>query len=260
MKKTVAALLCLIMLVCLLPLAAAEEAAFEPNPAFMDLFKLDYEITDPVYGAFYENKYVSDDGTIEKWYSSYLPTIDGLKRTGESRKCDLALDEPCDIQEEHAHLYLETKKHRYFLPFYSEEVYEYNGLYDYAKTPLITQVNKDSLFYMKKYNLHRITDNIAFMQIWTKHLTEGNIDRFLCFKPISVQSNIIVLEPVYLDATTSGYTNEMNGLLIDPRVSTIKDFDEWNKILQEHHVDYFYRDDANVYWSSDGVRIYSYIY
>ena len=54
----------------------------ETQVELIDVFKVDYDIAEPEYGI-YKHKYVSEDGKEEKWYVSYLPEIDGLKRTDE---------------------------------------------------------------------------------------------------------------------------------------------------------------------------------
>lgn len=252
MKKTIAALLCLIMLVCLLPLAAAEEAAFEPVPAFMDLFKLDYEITDPVYSNFLENKYVSEDGTIEKWYCSYLPTIDGLKRTEETRRCDLVMEEPCDIQEEHAHLYYEDKEKYYLFPFYGEMPVEINKGFSFTKTRIITQVAPEALHYMKEYNLYRVSDNIVFYMIDAEAVQSGRFAAILYFKPEGFRDNTIVLTPFLLTDTAIGYCEDLNGLLLDPWFNGITDIDEWKQNLTASNTTYFFKDIHRNYWNSNG--------
>ena len=62
----------------------------ETQVELIDMFKVDY--SSPEY-QLYEHKYVSDDGKIEKWYVSYLPEIEGLKRTDEKRQIESAIYE-----------------------------------------------------------------------------------------------------------------------------------------------------------------------
>lgn len=221
-NRIFAGLLALTLAGCKPALVSAENQLVQEDvqTELIEMFKTDYEITSPEMGVIYEHKYVSEDGKIEKWYVSYLPAIDGLKRTDEIRKINSVDGRfvECDIKEEHAHLYYNITKQSYDVPFYSEDAEIISNGDLFVKELVITQIDKEALEILRKYDLYRLSDNILCFENTLNYAYQCGYEglAFIIPEKYDKKEGLTVRYVSYEDKEAN-YTEELNGYLIDPR-------------------------------------------
>lgn len=196
----------------------------ETQTKLIEMFKTDYEISSPEMGVIYEHKYVSEDEKIEKWYVSYLPEIDGLKRTDEKRKIN-SVDgrfTECDIKEEHAHLYYNITKQNYDVPFYSEDAEIISNGDLFVKELVITQIDKEALEILRKYDLYRLSDNILCFENTLNYAYQCGYEglAFIIPEKYDEKEGLTVRYVSYEDKDAN-YTENLNGYLINPKYDVI---------------------------------------
>jgi len=203
-------LLVFILVLCLIPgsflLASAE------SNELIEMFRTEYEIINPDYDDFYEYRYVSEDGEIEKWYCSYLPEIDGLKRTEEKRWLEFWNDpeEICDIEQEHAHLHFERGT-GFFRPSFNEEETDSQGM---IKLKPIVTISREALQVLNDYNLYRLSDLLTYMPADVENAKKGARQGLIYLIPNNINGDTFELDVVLYNSDTANYTADMNGWLV----------------------------------------------
>lgn len=196
----------------------------ETQTELIQMFQTDYEITDLVCGEVTLNKYVSEDGKIEKWYSSYLPEIDGLKRTNETKiiKSAMAVDnEPCDIKQYHTHQYFHNS-HGLLTPFVCGEdtiYFHNNSLY---KTIFVSNENQEVLDILHEFEIYRISDNAFLYNAMMNNISQKGGIGIAGLQIESLDDSTLITNVVPLMNNGQGYDHEtMNGLLLSPVYNAI---------------------------------------
>ena len=206
----------------------------ETQVELIDMFKVDY--CGPEY-AIYEHKYVSEDGKEEKWLISYLPEIDGLKRTDEKRIVEddgFRKDTEHQFTGDYCYLYgnLRTQE---MVPFRESEVnlsydtYEDYGsmIYNddpYIKTRDITSIPNEALQILHDYGVYRVVDNATNFQLQMDVVKSNSAAGLAFLKPLFIDEEGLHVEIVGIPADTVDYDHEtMNGLLYYPGVEVINE-------------------------------------
>ena len=235
-NRVFAGLLALTLAGCKPIIVKAEEELVqeEVQVQLIDMFKVDY--CGPEY-AIYEHKYVSDDGKEEKWLISYLPEIDGLKRTEERRKvADEGFRKGMEQQfiGDYCYLYGNLRT-QLVVPFddksvdLSYDTYEDYGSFvynddPYIKMQLITQISDEALQILHDYGVYRVVDNAIFFQLQMDVVRQNEAAGLAFLKPLFVDEEGLHVEIVGIPADTIDYDHEsMNGLLSYPGVDVINE-------------------------------------
>ena len=159
-NKVIAGTLALILSGSPMALAKGEQLVKSRQEVRIESLSTDYELSKEDYFKKYKYKYVDDTGKI-KWFTSYLDEIDGYKRTNEKERVyDYITDESVsiDTSNDYAFLYYSQYTGSY-MPFYNDEVVPLDQ--GYVKTSFITRANRDSLEFLREYNLYRLVDNLT---------------------------------------------------------------------------------------------------
>ena len=168
----------------------------ETQVELIDMFKVDY--CGPEY-AIYEHKYVSEDGKEEKWLISYLPEIDGLKRTDEKRIVEdegFKKDTEQQFTGDYRYLYLNLD-HVDLVAFNDDEVeLTYGEFLDYGsidynfssyiKTRLITQISNEALQILHDYGVYRVVDNVFTFPVVMNSAKENGASGLAYLKPLFI--------------------------------------------------------------------------
>lgn len=231
MKRCIGSMIItLVLILTATPMALAQDEVKtdgEEKPAeLIDLFKIDYEITDPEYDVMYEHRYVSDDGKEERWYNSYLPEIDGLKRTDEKRKLESDRwvdDGSSDFEGDYAYLYL-CHENGYMMPFkhVTGEVMSSSGNYyitfqghRYIKTREIVSICDETMEVLHDYELYRLTDNVFIMKLALGVMFDTGKAGLAYLEPLSIENDTMTLKMHAITDKNGGYDHDtMNGMLI----------------------------------------------
>ena len=206
----------------------------ETQVELIDMFKVDY--CGPEY-AIYEHKYVSEDGKKEKWLISYLPEIDGLKRTDEKRIVEddgFRKNTEQQFTGDYCYLYANLSTQRY-MPFNEEEVeisydnYEDYGSITYNYEPYIklqdiTQISDEALQILHDYGVYRVVDNAIFFQVMMDAAKQSGASGLAYLKPLFIDEEGLHVEIVGIPVDTVDYDHgTMNGLLEYPGVEVINE-------------------------------------
>ena len=193
----------------------------ETQVELIDMFKVDY--SSPEY-QLYEHKYVSDDGKIEKWYVSYLPEIEGLKRTDEKRQIESAIYEDGEqLEGDYTYLYC-NRKNLYVMPFDSEDNNILYNITPYVKTQMVTEISDEALKILHDYGVCRIVDNAIFFKKDMEIIKEQGKAGMALLKPLFIDENGLHVEIIGIPTTVTEYNHEtMNGLLVLPELNSIND-------------------------------------
>ena len=201
----------------------------ETQVELIDMFKVDYDIAEPEYGI-YKHKYVSEDGKEEKWYVSYLPEIDGLKRTDE--KIDVAPakwveGENCEFIGNYNYLYYNLVDGG-LLPVDSSLDLGENPIMinfePYMKTKMINSVTEETRELLVNYGVYRAADMVSFFEAMKMGLIEQNKFGLALLKPLFIDEEGLHVEVIGIPVDEIAYNHEtMNGLLYYPEANTIKD-------------------------------------
>ena len=224
----IAMIFALILTVMPMALALGEaQPAGEEKPAeLIDLFKIDYEITDPEYDAMYEHRYVSDDGKEERWYFSYLPEIDGLKRTDEKRKiesCKWVDDGSSDFEGDYAYLYM-CRETGYLMPFKHTTGGQLSSSGNYTMTfqghhylrlKDIVKISDEAMQILHDYDLHRLNDDIFNLKYNLSLFLEAGKAGLAYLEPLSIENDTMTLKIHAITDKDGGYDHDtMNGMLV----------------------------------------------
>lgn len=203
----------------------------ETQVELIDMFKVDYDIAEPEYEG-YEHKYVSEDGKEEKWYVSYLPEIDGLKRTDERVAVtpvdwDYAKDE--EFKGDYNYLYYNNFDAG-LLPLHPSIEREQGSniilICDeiYSRTKTVTTISDEAREILINYGVYRASDMILLFDTMKEVFTEENKKGLSLLKPLFIDEEGLHVEVIGIPVDKIAYNHEtMNGLLYYPEANTIKD-------------------------------------
>lgn len=206
----------------------------ETQVELIDMFKVDF--CGPEY-QIYEHKYVSEDGKEEKWLISYLPEIDGLKRTDERRLVEDEGYRETDEQQftgDYCYLYANLSTQRY-MPFNEDKVelsydtYEdygsmiYNGE-NYIKTRMTAKISDEALQILHDYGVYRVVDNAIFFQVMMDAARQSGAAGLAYLRPLYIDEEGLHVEIIGIPVDTIDYNHEtMNGLLEYPGADVINE-------------------------------------
>lgn len=187
----------------------------ETQVSLIDMFKTDCEITDANYDQTVEYRYLSADGKTEKWYFSYLPEIDGLKRTNDApRESKLFYEagEKCDIREPHVHGYFNLDEY-YIMPFDSEETDIAAFDCPFKKTKYVLKITPETLKVLHDFHLYRVCDNLLFLQDDLDYVKDSGYYGLVYLIPKKLEGDNFELDAIANSNTVARYDESMNGLL-----------------------------------------------